>query len=248
MVKAHRYLGVDGCKSGWLVARLDVDPACSVTMSFSWHEQLGTIPVAAGDTRWFIDMPIGLLSDQAARPCDTALRRVLRRRSSTVFNPPVRPVLSTDTYEDANRISRQACGKGLSIQTWNIVPAVRAVDDLLADNPGIRHFVHEAHPEHLFALAAGEPLPSKHKEAGIEERRRILHSLWQSSPGVSEWIEIGNDLPGPSRVDDALDAAILSIACWHSREGRSTLPEKPMRDSRNLECSYSYPVSWREPR
>ena len=54
-----------------------------------------------------IDMPIGL-SDDGARACDVAARRLLGRAGSSVFPTPVRAVLATDDYAEARAVSRAA--------------------------------------------------------------------------------------------------------------------------------------------
>src|SRR5919107_462565 len=100
-----------------------------------------------------IDMPIGL-SDDGVRACDVQARKRLPGAASSVFPAPLRPVLHATDYAEACSISVAASGKALSKQAWNLVPAIRALDDALGEPPTDR--VVEVHPELAFrALGPG---------------------------------------------------------------------------------------------
>src|SRR5688500_20283057 len=92
-------------------------------------------------------MPIGL-SDDGARACDVAARRRLGRAGSSVFPAPLRRVLDAADYLDACATSVRHSGKALSKQAWNLVPAIRSLDEALGDPPDDR--VAEVHPELAF--------------------------------------------------------------------------------------------------
>jgi predicted RNase H-like nuclease len=148
-----------------------------------------------------IDIPIQL-NDDCDRPCDTAARRMLSPHTSRVFNAPVQRVLSALTYDEALRISREDCGKGISKQTWHLVPKIAEVERWRASAPCP---VYEVHPEGAFAAMAGGVIgASKHTAEGAETRRQVLLSLDIVPP------------PPPRGVgrDDLLDAC---AAAWSAR-------------------------------
>ena len=75
----------------------------------------------------FVDIPIGLHdSSEEGRKCDVEGRRLLRPyRTSSVFNAPIRAILDEPRYEAANALSKRLSGKGLTKQTFNIIPKIR---------------------------------------------------------------------------------------------------------------------------
>ena len=177
----QRVCGVDGCPGGWVVA----DTAgCRVV------PQLSTI--AADYDLVGIDMPIGLSAD-GRRQCDSDARKALFHRASTVFSAPPRPLLHLSDYALANAESRRRFGRGISKQSFMIWPKIRELDVLAQAHPG--RFI-EVHPECSFAQMAGEPLPSKHSEAGKNSRKKFLENFLGNVPAA----------PRGARIDDVLDA------------------------------------------
>lgn len=210
-------LGVDGCPGGWIGAQLD--DGTTVT----WHllADAASVLALAVDVVG-IDIPIGL-PDGGRRTCDTAARRLLGRRGTTVFTAPVRAVLGATSYAEACALSRRDAGRAMSRQAWAIVPRIRAVDAALGD----RADVLEVHPEVSFRTMAGRDLPSKHGIPGIAARIAALQT-WL--PGVLGDLE---RVPAGPRLDDALDA--LAVA-WTARRwvsGAATvLPDPAPADAR----------------
>ena len=101
--------------------------------------------------RVFIDMPIGLEEESYTRQCDLELRKRLGSEySSSVFSPPIRPALYAPTYAEANMTSYDYTQKKLTLQSWNITPKIRVLDELLAKHEGWVGHVLESHPEWLF--------------------------------------------------------------------------------------------------
>src|SRR4051812_16263069 len=119
-------------------------------------------------------MPIGL-SDDGARACDVAARRRLTGAASSVFPAPVRPVLSTATYDDARSTSLAVSGRSLSVQTFALVPAIRSLDDALGDPPDPR--VYEVHPELSFRGLDGRVTDRKSSGSGLAQRIRALEPV-----------------------------------------------------------------------
>ena len=116
-------------------------------------------------------MPIGL-SDDGPRACDVQARRLLGRARSSVFPAPLRGVLDCTDYADACAVSRRASGKALSVQAWNLVPAIRALDDALDDVPADR--VREVHPELAFRALDDRVDAPKASARGLAQRIRAL--------------------------------------------------------------------------
>ncbi len=112
---------------------------------------IGALAVAAGPVAAIgIDIPIHL-NEETDRPCDAAARRLIAPCGSRVFNAPVRDVLAAKTYDEALRISRGRCGKGISKQTWHLVPKIAEVEAWFAGAPSP---VYEVFPEAAFRAMA----------------------------------------------------------------------------------------------
>jgi predicted RNase H-like nuclease len=162
-----------------------------------------------------IDVPIGLLDayEIGGRACDRTARKLLgRRRRSSVFAPPVRPVLAATSWEDACVRSRTSAphGKAISKQTFAILSKIREIDELLQTRPELRHVVREVHPEVCFCELVGTPLAHpKHRLAGREERRRALARVFPRLEAI-EKAGRAQGLP----LEDILDAL---AACWSAR-------------------------------
>jgi predicted RNase H-like nuclease len=131
-----------------------------------------------------------------------------------VFLTPPRGVLEADDYHEAARLHRMlADGRGLSIQTWNIVARIREVD-LVADDPRLV----EVHPELSFAmLGGGGALPSKKTAAGRASRLAALGG----------WLPAGSLMDVPAG-DDGVDALACAWSAfrWYAGTAR-TLSELP---------------------
>jgi len=124
--------GVDGCRAGWVVARLrDRDgPRLVLEVVTSLHSVIEDVK-AGRLTSVAVDMPIGLPAG-GWRECDTEARRLLGRRRSSVFPTPTRSVLGARSYEEACARSVRACGKKVSKQLFNILPRIDEVNRLMS--------------------------------------------------------------------------------------------------------------------
>jgi predicted RNase H-like nuclease len=162
-------LGVDGWRGRWVgalldgrrVALLDLPDAAAVLA-------VPDVDVVA------IDMPIGL-SEDGVRACDLEARRRLGRAGSSVFPAPLRQVLDATDYLDACRISVAASGKALSRQSWNLVPAIRSLDEALG-NPATDRVV-EVHPELAFRALDERVRDPKATARGLAQRMAALASV-----------------------------------------------------------------------
>ena len=115
------------------------------------------------------------------------------------------PLPVADKHREACRRSRASApnGKGISRQTFNILPKIREADDLLQARPELRPVIREIHPELCFyELAGGRPMTyGKASRAGKDERRAAL------GPAFSDLdlIERNGGAVG-LHVEDILDA------------------------------------------
>ena len=149
--------------------------------------------------------------------CDSAARQPIRPFTSRVFNAPVLCVLECETYLDACAASFAALGKGISKQTWALVPKIKEVEQwrTSAGCP-----VYEVHPEAGFVVMAGGVVAARKRTSeGAEVRRALLSEQGLTAP----------ERPAGVGVDDLLDAC---AAAWSTRrlalgEGRS-LPDPPV--------------------
>lgn len=226
-------LGIDGCKLGWLGV---------------WHRSGGllwrlehsieTLLSHHHCDRAFIDIPIGLSPDER-RECDTAARQLLGRGfSSSVFPTPVRSVLTATSYEDANIRHRKACGRGISKQSFFILPKIREVDTLLRNNKRWRGKLREAHPEVAFnGLNAGALSHKKKTPEGFEERLKLLSTQDSRVPTLVDKI-LRQTLRKHLLPDDILDAICLAVMPkgGHLR----TLPQQPSKDAEGLPMEICY--------
>lgn len=199
------YLGLDSCKSGWVVVVIDdagfvdayVSPvvaAAAERASANWT--LRTI---------VIDIPIGI-PDAGPRQADVLARRFIQPRGSSVFPTPVRAALESATYPEAAAASVLAQGRSLSTQAYAIRDKILDVDAYLRG--GARN-VFEGHPEVSFRAMAGYGIEDPKKSfAGMSLRYGLL-----AAEGITVPLGIEKSLPGAS-VDDILDAAAMA---WTAR-------------------------------
>ena len=231
--------GVDGCSAGWFyfaLARAG-EPDWGIAGTI---EEL--VSNADDSDLIFVDIPIGLPDGPEGRLCDMEARGRLRApRASSVFPAPVRAALAAATYEDARRISREASEKGLTQQTFAILPKIREADSLLRGNEKARRIVREIHPEICFwALAEGSPMRQYKKTGGsFPERLALLKGRHPSVWG--DFVQIRAEFRCWDLADDdILDAMAAAITASADPGALRTLPEHPARDSGGLPMEMVY--------
>jgi predicted RNase H-like nuclease len=227
--------GVDGCKKGWVVVLVELNgeggvgsEECRVVSTFREVLDLSENPRYVG-----IDIPIGLPVNAVpgGRSCDREARRMLgRKRGSSVFAPPVRAVLSADSYEKASALNRSSSKHaiGLSKQVYGLVAKLREVHDAMS--PDLQMRVREVHPEVSFtAMNDSRPLEtSKRSAEGQEERVSLLE---QHFPKVRETL----DSMKRGVLLDAIDAYAAAWSAWRMARGKASyIPQEPELDSRGL--------------
>jgi len=231
--------GVDGCRAGWVVALVEQQrrgiQKHDLRLCARFDEVLALSPQP---TVIAVDMPIGLLQEPqpGGRECDRQARRLLGRRASSVFTPPIRALLAATQYE-------QVRAQGMSRQAFGILPKIREVDRLMT--PQLQLVVYEAHPELAFRALAGAPLHhNKKTSAGRAERLQLL----ERAPGgrlreIRSAVE--NALKAFPRMhvapDDLLDAYVLTRTALRIARGQANrLPVNPPVDQRGLRMEIWY--------
>ena len=231
-------VGIDGCRAGWVAAfRLDGKPALAIVKTLS-----ELAPHLGRETTVMIDMPIGLVSDDSRRQCDTLARERLKPyRSSSVFGVPPRAVTGICDYPQANALSRELTGKGLSKQSFYLFPKIRELDDWLMNHER-RGEWYECHPEVAFAqLNSGIALKaSKKTEIGRAERMTLLADV----SGVDIALERASQDYKRKDVlpDDCIDALVCLLTAERQLDQRIVIPATPEKAERGLTMAIVAPA------
>lgn len=182
-------LGIDGCPGGWVGVLV-------AGRTLTWYAGTLAELLALPAEAVAIDIPLGLPSGAARRPCDLAAAARLGAQRSSVFPAPPRAVLDAGDHAEASVLSRAAGSVGVSLQTWNIVPKIAEADRLR--DPRLV----EVHPELSFRALTGRVLPRKKLPAGRAERLAALRG----------WLPVDLPSPRPGRAapDDCLDALVCA--------------------------------------
>ncbi len=196
--------GLDGCNEGW-VAVIEDESDIDARIVRSDEELIALFAQCAVVA---IDIPIGL-TQRGGRPCDHHARRHLGNRASSVFSAPIRDILGIREYAEANRVSREIQGKGISKQCFMIVPKIAQIDRILQRHHELRSRVYEVHPEVSFAVWNETPIAeTKHTKAGLAARRALIESHFDAVP----------ETPRGASENDLLDAM---AALWTARRIRA---------------------------
>jgi predicted RNase H-like nuclease len=228
-------LGIDGCRSGWLICSLELETR---KLGFRIFQSFAEILTSHESAKFIgIDIPIGLRHDARPRHCDVEARRLLApKRSVCVFSAPPRRLLNAPNYREACMRSLQWFGGKVSQQSFAIYPKVSEVDRLM--NPKIQERVFEVHPEVCFwRINGGQALPtSKKSREGYEERRRLLNATCGIAlPDSWNWLSVMPHRPVGANRDDLLDAAVAAHVARRKVKGDAkVLPEFPEVDDRGI--------------
>ena len=167
-------LGVDGCPDGWIAIALPAHGPIDQVESI-FYPSFGQLVNANRAASIMIDMPIGLMSN-GRRPCEIMARKILGPRSSSVFPAPRRPMITMESYDQANQWGKaqgKEMGGGLSKQAWMITPKIREIDNMMT--PQLQKTICEAHPELAFTrLNKMTPCNFNKRTSSGEEERLIL--------------------------------------------------------------------------
>jgi len=223
--------GVDGCPAGWVWFKVELPSLVTSVAIIDLPSLLRNRPPDLACLG--IDIPIGLMD--GPRACDTAARNLLRQpRGRSVFSAPCRAALLATTYAEANRINREKTGKGLSQQSYCIVPKIKQVDDAIT--PEFQKWAFEVHPEVCFR-ALNQQSPMKHSKKTEAGRSRRLDLLCTVFPSIQQ--HLVNRPPGVGQ-DDLLDAAAAAWTALRRHRGEASCVCTPERDAKGLEVTIYY--------
>jgi predicted RNase H-like nuclease len=230
--------GVDGCRSGWLVAlvRPSGDEALiRVVPRFSDIAEAPEMPAVMA-----VDMPIGLPehTGYGGRPAENAIRPLLGARQSSVFSVPARAAIQAQDYRQACDIALSTSDppRKISRQLFMIAPKIHEVDEALRADEALAGRVHEVHPELAFWRLNGEralPEPKKVKsrpyEPGLSLRRSLLIAA-----GLPRQI-VEAKPPQGAAADDLIDALACAAIARRIHAGTARpFPDPPPRDRYGL--------------
>jgi predicted RNase H-like nuclease len=221
------YFGVDSCKGGWILVMVS---------SGEYHYQFCRdfnllMQKVETNSRVLVDIPIGLLSREnvlaGVRPCDSAARKILGKKHSSIFNPPCFEALYEKSYQDASRVNHEILGKKLSKQSWNIVPKIQDVNSFLQLNPEWRGKILESHPELSFQFLNNniQLQYSKKTREGIIERITVLEKYWPFAATIFKEMENDPELRGKANKDDMVDALCLAVLNHYRNDNLSNISD-----------------------
>jgi len=237
------YVGVDGCKGGWVAIKISevgkdnevrlFSDFCSLWDAYKEAELI------------LVDIPIGLPDGIEGRLCDKKARIHLPKRKSSVFPVPCRAAVNIDDSEKASLVNEERTGKRLTLQSRGILSKIREVDRFLLSNDAKdnrRQVVREIHPEICFwAINGGEEMKHpKKKQAGSLERERVCRRFSVSNDILEKAQEIQKPPGIKPKKDDILDALIAALTALGGAEGLRTIPEAIKRDAKGLTMEMVY--------
>jgi len=225
-------VGLDGCRGGWVAVTLRGASWCA-RVHTSFAELIDAYPDAR---RIAVDIPIGLATG-VRRGADAGAKSMLKGKENSVFWAPDARILDYPDMASANEFLWGLGLKGISVQTWSILPKIRLVNRIMT--PDLQCQIIEVHPEVSFAaLADGPILLPKNRQPGYDQRAALLRA------------ELGIDLPErrtafglarPAKPDDILDAL---VAAWTARRDVNCtsvrLPEQPETNQAGLRMEIVY--------
>ena len=215
------YYGIDGCKNGWVAARLEDN-----RLSIEFYETISKfIQANPNADEYLIDMAIGFPSGKEQKRPDKAARKILRERGVTVFSVPCRQVVElgdskervTQNRDYLKKLNSERLGVSLSQQTLAIIPKMAELDRFLRENPEYKDKICESHPEVCFARLNedGAIKIKKSKRDGVTKRIEVLAKHLE--PGALADIKSLSE-KGKCKPDDVLDAVCLAVTARFKAE------------------------------
>ncbi len=230
------YIGVDGCRGGWIAAVLDHED-----FRFERFDSIGDCVSKYRDFDAFlIDMAIGLRnSTRQTRPDDLA-KKELGKKASSVFPIPSREAVYADGEENQKQANIRTLGKSLAKQSLAIIPKIRELDEFLLEHPQYQNRILESHPELAFARLNGSPVMYRKQEyPGISVRERILSEFLENENFDKLWDKAKALNCKP---DDLMDAACLAVtAALYAHGLCETIPKHPEKDEKELYMRLTIP-------
>lgn len=233
-----RISGVDGCKGEWIAFHFD-----GILWSGKLFKNISELYAEADAELILIDIPIGLRENEASeRLCDLQARAVLDKRKSSVFPSPSRAALFCEDYSQASRKNQESSGRGLSKQSFSIIPKIREVDVFVqsADYFPKKKRIREVHPEICFwgLNRRSEMNYYKNDTLGKCERLEVLNQYIKDAKKIFDAVRIRykKQYVADSDIIDAMGCAVTAIF----NDSLSTFPPKPEKDSKGLSMEIVY--------
>ena len=170
-------LGVDACPSGWVGVKLRDGHFAAACRAPSL---LDVVRLVSDADAVAVDIPLGLV-DRGWRDADTAAKRFLRARSSSVFMTPPRAALALDTHALASAHCREVNGGGFSIQAWGLKNKLLEANTLYERGA---YPLREVHPEVSFTamgLLPGDGSKKSWRGQRARLRERVILAQGQAA-------------------------------------------------------------------
>ena len=223
------YIGVDGCRGGWIAAVLDHGD-----MRLERYDELPLlIEKYPTFDAFLIDMAIGLRNNmEQIRPDDEA-RKELGPKASSVFPIPSRDAVYADGEENQKQANIRTLGKSLAKQSIAIIPKIRELDTFLNDHPEYKNKILESHPEVDFARLNGAVLMSRKKEEPGPSHRIDVLSEFLDKKELFGMYDKAKELH--CNQDDLIDAICLAVTgALYAHGEYETIPAEPEEDKKGL--------------
>ena len=232
--------GADGCKSGWIAFYFD-----GAMLRNGRYRTIGELFEAIDAELILVDIPIGLHHDEPSeRLCDLQARRKLTHRKSSVFPAPSRLAIESENYFEASRINKENAGRGLSKQSYAIIPKIKEVDTFIRSqaycSSKSKRRIREVHPEICFWGLNGCS-EMKHRKKDTLGRYERMQLLKQYLPEVEELFSEARVKYKKKDVadDDIIDALCCVITAMQS-DVLSTIPVSPEEDRKGIPMEIVY--------
>ena len=141
----NHVFGIDGCRYGWIVAEEKPTGELNFKLieSLNYLERIISKKAIAG-----IDIPLAI-HEKGFRMADAEARNLLKSRASTIFSPPAKETLLSNSYTDACEINELICGKKISKQSWFLFSKIKEARTIFCqDHKKLK--LYEVHPELSF--------------------------------------------------------------------------------------------------
>ncbi len=203
------FIGVDGCRAGWLsISR------SGGTLKYRVDSNIGDLVRAYPNAkRICIDIPIGVPSKAVpTQPCEAFARKLLGKRSPSVFSVPSRAAVAASDVVEARRKNLAEVGRSVSAQSFAICRKIEEVDRYLLETNAARAVLREVHPEVCFWALAGErPMSSSKKTLEGREERLSACTADGNQAYPSLWVAVTG---GQAHQVDAGACGTADADCW----------------------------------
>lgn len=231
------YIGVDGCRAGWVAAILDHGD-----LIFKVYKSIASLVEEYPEFDAFlIDMAVGLSNSPDQKRPDSVARKELGVKASSVFPIPSRKAVYAEGEEAQVKANKGTLGKGLSKQSLAIIPKIKELDIFLNAHPEYKNRILESHPEVDFARLNGSVVMSRKKEEpGLSERITIL-SGYLDKRDLTGMYDKAKTLG--CAQDDLIDALCLAVTgALHAHGQSETLSEDLRPDEKGLFMQLTVPI------